>query len=64
MGVVGVWGRLRGGEASGADLDKVTLDTRLSCRGENQTQDQANRETQTDRSSVRPLITPESQTPH
>lgn len=31
VGVVGVWGRLRGGEASGADLDNVTLDTRLSC---------------------------------
>lgn len=30
VGVVGVWGRLRGGEASGADLDNVTLDTRLS----------------------------------
>lgn len=34
VGVVGVWGRLRGGEASGADLDNVTLDTRLSCREE------------------------------
>lgn len=31
VGVVGVWGRLSGGEASGADLDNVTLDTRLSC---------------------------------
>lgn len=30
VGVVGVRGRLRGGEASGADLDSVTLDTRLS----------------------------------
>ena len=30
VGVVGVWGRLSGGEASGADLDNVTLDTRLS----------------------------------
>lgn len=30
VGVVGVWGRLRGGEASGADLDNVMLDTRLS----------------------------------
>lgn len=32
VGVVGVWGRLRGGEASGADLDNVTLDTKLSCK--------------------------------
>lgn len=32
VGVVGVWGRLSGGEASGADLDNVTLDTRLSWR--------------------------------
>lgn len=30
VGVVGVRGRLRGGEASGADLDNVMLDTRLS----------------------------------
>lgn len=37
VGVVGVWGRLRGGEASGADLDNVTLDTRLSWRGSKQT---------------------------
>lgn len=36
VGVVGVWGRLRGGEASGADLDNVTLDTRLSWRGSKQ----------------------------
>lgn len=36
VGVVGVWGRLRGGEASGADLDNVTLDTRLSWGEEGQ----------------------------
>lgn len=36
VGVVGVWGRLRGGEASGADLDNVTLDTRLSWRKQTQ----------------------------
>lgn len=35
VGVVGVWGRLRGGEASGgAVLDRVTLDTRLSWERE------------------------------
>lgn len=32
VGVVGVCGRLRGGEASGTDLDSVTLDTRLSWK--------------------------------
>lgn len=30
VGVVGVWGKLRGGEASGAVLDRVTLETRFS----------------------------------
>lgn len=30
VGVVGVWGKLKGGEDSGTDLDNVTLDTRLS----------------------------------
>lgn len=30
VGVVGVWGKLCG-EASGADLESVTLDTRFSC---------------------------------
>lgn len=32
VGVVGVCGRLRGGEASGNDLDSVTLETRLSWK--------------------------------
>lgn len=61
VGVVGVWGRLKGGDASGADLDNVTLDTKLSWKPD---QDQTNRETQTDRktdrSMVSPLITPVS----
>lgn len=30
VGVVGVWGRLSGGDASGAVLDRVMLDTRFS----------------------------------
>ena len=30
VGVVGVWGRLKGGEDAGAVLERVTLDTRLS----------------------------------
>ena len=30
VGVVGVWGKLSGGDAAGAVLDKVMLDTRLS----------------------------------
>lgn len=30
VGVVGVWGKLRGGEGSGAILDRVTLETRFS----------------------------------
>ena len=33
VGVVGVWGRLRGGDGWGAVLDRVTLDTRLSWGG-------------------------------
>lgn len=46
VGVVGVRGRLRGGEASGADFDNVMLDTRLSWKPD---QDQTNRATQRDR---------------
>ena len=45
VGVVGVWGRLRGGEAEWADLDSVTLDTKLSWKMENKTQ-----------TGVRPLV--------
>ena len=34
VGVVGVWGQLCG-EASDADLERVTLDTRFSCEERN-----------------------------
>lgn len=45
VGVVGLRGRLRGGEAPGADLDNVMLDTKLSWE---------NKQT----GAVSPLITP------
>ena len=40
VGVVGVCGRLRGGEAADAVLESVTLDTRLSCGRDGRTERQ------------------------